>query len=437
MPKHRGGRAALAVIGLLLVAACLRSAITSVGPVLDQIGAATGLGSGALGLLAALPLLAFAGMSPLSHLAARRFGTDRMVLVSLGVLAVGLLLRSLPVPGLLWFGTLAIGVGIAVGNVLVPAVVKRDFPTHISRLTGSYTATMNTFAALASGLSVPIAAWAVGGWRTAIGIWIIPAALALIVWAARMRWVPGGDSSVRGRAGVALSGAVDVDHGRPDHAAADSDVDHEEVGHSGRSVAGRRVADPSATVRPMWRSALAWQVTLHMGLQSTVFYTLVNWLPSIEADRGVSAATSGAHLFIYQLVGIGAAFGVSLLMNRRHDQRGIAVLVVSPMIIALLGMLLLPQLVVVWVILAGMTSGSSITLALALIGLRTADASATARLSGMAQGLGYLLAAGGPIAAGAIRGLTGSWLPEIILLLALTVAQGTFGVLAGRNRTIG
>ena len=187
----------------------------------------------------------------------------------------------------------------------------------------------------------------------------------------------------------------------------------------------------------MLRSALAWQVTLHMGLQSTVFYTLVNWLPSMEADRGVPAGTSGAHLFVYQLVGIGAAFGVSLLMSRRRDQRLIAIMVAAPMVVALLGILLLPQLTALWMIFAGMTSGSAIALALALIGLRTRNPRDTARLSGMAQGIGYLLAACGPIAAGAIRGATGSWVPVIILLIGLTVAQGISGALAGRNRTIG
>ena len=425
--RHRG-RVVLAVLGVLLVAACLRPALTSVGPVLRQIGADTGLGSGALGLLAALPLLAFAGMSPLSHLAARRFGTDRVVLVALGVLALGLLLRSLPVPGLLWIGTLGIGVGVAVGNVLVPAVVKRDFAAHISRMTGSYTATMNTFAALASGLSVPIAAWAIGGWRSALGIWIIPTVLALTVWAARMRLV----SSETPRSLRTVDDHESVDHG----SAAPGSVDHGAVDLESVDLGGGRKTSAAGRLRPIWRTALAWQVTLHMGLQSTVFYTLVNWLPSIEADRGVPASTSGAHLFIYQLIGIGAAFGVSLLMSRRRDQRTIAVMVATPMVIALLGMLLLPQLIVVWVIFAGMTSGSAIALALALIGLRTRNSTDTARLSGMAQGIGYLLAACGPIAAGSIRDLAGSWVPVIILLLGLTVAQGISGMLAGRDRTI-
>lgn len=389
----------LAVVGVLLVAACLRPAITSVGPVLHRIGDDVGIGPGILGLLAALPLLAFAAVSPLAHLLARRVGTDRAVLAALIMIIIGLTLRSLAVPGLLWVGTVIIGIGIAIGNVLVPAVVKRDFPDNISRMTGAYTATMNTFAATASGIAVPIAALAIGGaagWRGSVGIWLLPAAVAMIIWALRMRLVEHGTATAPVGCG---------DHERP---------------------------------RPqLWRSALAWQVTLQMGLQSTVFYTLVNWLPSIEAEHGVSAAAAGSHLFIYQAVGIGAAFVVTVLMGRRDDQRRIAIMVTLPMLIALTGLLLRPELLVLWAILGGMTSGSSVALALAMMGLRTRDAVDTARLSGMAQGFGYLLAAGGPIAAGSIRGLTGSWSAVIIILIMLTLLQATVGRLAGRDRVIG
>ncbi|SDS70564.1 MFS transporter [Microlunatus soli] len=398
LPRRRG-RAILAVIGVLLVAACLRPAITSVGPVLHRIGVDVGIGPGLLGLLAALPLLAFAVVSPLAHLLARRVGTDRAVLAALIMIIIGLAARSLAVPGLLWIGTLIIGIGIAIGNVLVPAVVKRDFPGHISPMTGGYTATMNTFAATASGISVPIAALAIGGssgWRGSVGIWLLPAAAAMIIWAVRMRLVEHPTAIVP--AGIG-------DHDR------------------------RR--------QRLWRSALAWQVTLHMGLQSTVFYTLVNWLPAIEAEHGTTAAAAGSHLFLYQAVGIAAAFAVTVLMGRRDDQRGIAIMVALPMLIALTGLLLWPDLVVIWAVLGGMTSGSSVALALAMMGLRTGDPADTARLSGMAQGFGYLLAAGGPIAAGSIRELTGSWSAVIIILIALTLLQATVGRLAGRDRVIG
>lgn len=396
--RQRPARPLLAVVGVLLVAACLRPAITAVGPVLDRIGADTGIGPGAEGLLAALPLLAFAGVSPLTHRLGRRLGMDRTVLAALGLLIIGILLRSAGFAGLLWIGTLLIGVAIAVNNVLVPAVVKRDFGGRIAAVTGAYTAIMNTFAAIASGIAVPLAGLGlpvIAGWRTAIGVWAVPTVIGMLVWAARMRGTGDLQTEVPGT----------LDTTGPHHS--------------------------------IWRSPLAWQVTLAMGLQSTVFYTMVNWLPSIEADAGVAPATAGLHLFLYQAIGIGAALGASALMSRAADQRMIASMINIPILIALAGMLIIPQLLAVWAMLAGLTSGGSITVALALIGLRTRLAADTARLSGMAQGVGYLLAAGGPVAAGWLRGATGEWTSVILMLVMLTLLQAVAGFLAGRNRYVG
>ncbi|MBO0811923.1 MAG: MFS transporter [Microlunatus sp.] len=393
--RVRTRRVLLAVVGVLLVAACLRPAITAVGPVLDRIGADAGLGHGAEGLLAALPLLAFAGMSPLTHQLGRRLGMDRTVLLALVLLIIGIVLRSAGVGGLLWIGTLLIGIAIAVNNVLVPAVVKRDFGSRIAVVTGAYTATMNTFAAIASGVAVPLAGLAIGvltGWRLAVGVWAVLATIGMIVWAIRMRAVADG-----------------------------------------RTLA----LDPPGPHHAIWRSPLAWQVTVNMGLQSTVFYTMVNWFPSIEAEAGVAPATAGLHLFLYQAIGIGAALGASALMSRAADQRLIASMITIPILISLTGMLILPQLVAVWAVLAGLTSGGSITVALALIGFRTRLPADTSRLSGMAQGVGYLLAAGGPFAAGWLRDATGSWTPAIVMMIVLTLTQAVAGYLAGRSRYLG
>jgi CP family cyanate transporter-like MFS transporter len=174
-----------------------------------------------------------------------------------------------------------------------------------------------------------------------------------------------------------------------------------------------------------------------MGLQATVFYTLVTWLPSIESDQGVAPGTAGTHLFAYQAVGIFAALAVGALMARRPDQRGVAVMITVPILIALAGLIIAPGMILGWAMLAGLTSGSSIAVALALIGLRSRNAYDAARLSGMAQSMGYLLAAGGPIAAGALREATGSWQPVIIVLIMITLGQAAFGALAGRNRYVG
>lgn len=388
--------AVIAVAGVLLIAAVLRSPITSVGPVLQRIGSDVGLSGAALGLLGALPPLAFAAVSPFPHLFARRLGIDRTVLLALLLLIIGIVLRSLPVPGLLWVGSLLLGGAIAVGNVLVPAVVKRDFAGAIAPMTGAYSTTMNTFAAIASGLTVPLAAGLATGWRGAIGAWALLAGVTATVWMLRSRLL-----------GAPIAPPPDV---------------------------VPEVREQTAVA--LHRSALAWQVTLYMGVQSTLFYTLLNWLPAIETSHGFSATVAGSHLFGFQAAGIVAALVATVLLGRRRSQRRVAVLITIPMIIGLIGMLTLPALMAVWAVLAGLTTGSSIVVALSLIGLRSRGTAETARMSGMAQSFGYLLAACGPVIAGALSGWTGAWWPVIAMLLGVTLLQAVLGLFAGRDRYV-
>lgn len=380
------------VLGVILVATGMRPALTSVGPVLDRIGLDTELSGASLGLLAAVPLLAFAAVSPLVHRLSLRWGIDTTLLAALILLTAGIGLRSVAGPAWLWGGTMIIGTAIAVINVLLPAVVKRDFPGHVSRMTASYSAVMNGAAAVASGLSVPLADLLPAGWRTALIIWAAPALIAAIAWLLRLR----------------------VTRERHDLAAA--------------------VAEPAPRGGTMWRSGLAWQVTLVMGLQSTIFYILATWLPSILTDRGMTPAEAGLHLLILQVAGMIASFTIGSTLSRWRDQRAVGVLLGVGMIIAALGLLLVPDLALLWVIIAGMSSGTSIMLALSLIGLRTRTASQTTRLSGMAQSVGYLLAACGPVTAGWLHSATADWPAVLILVALLAAGHGTAGYLAGRHR---
>lgn len=382
---------ALALVSLLLVAASLRPALTSVGPVLEQIGGTTGLSGSALGLLTALPLLGFAFFSSIVHGPAARWGVDRVLLAALAVLAAGIALRSLPVMPALWIGTAMIGAGVAFGNVLVPVILRRDHPRRIALFTGVSTSVMSGFAALGAGLAVPLAA-VLGGWRPSLGLWAVPVVVALLVWAARTRWIPS-------------PAPVAPATGAP--------------------------AEPTGSV---WRSATAWQVTAFMGLQSTAYFTLINWLPSVEAARGVSPQTAGWHLFAFQIAGVVAGLAVTALMGRRAEQRPACLAVSLAILLAMAGLFWIPQWGVLWILLAGTGTGSSIVVALSLIALRGRTQSETTRLSGMAQSMGYLLAACGPVAAGALIQLTGS--PDLVLLLVggLALVQAVVAFWAGRDR---
>ncbi|MFF5228221.1 MFS transporter [Dactylosporangium sp. NPDC000521] len=385
-------RTGLLVVGILLIATNLRAALTSVGPVLDDVRADLGLSATAAGVLTALPLLAFAGFSPVAPLVARRLGLERTLGLGLAVLAAGIVLRSVPVAGGIWAGTVAIGASIAFFNVLLPSLVKRDFPDRVAQLSGGYSATQSIVAAVASGLAVPIAGQSTAGWRIALGCWVGLTVVAAAVWLPRLRARPAG----------------------PD-------------GGTGATAARRSP----------WRSPIGWQVTLFMGLQSLVFYVMVAWLPSIEQDHGVSATTAGWHLFVYLIASVVANLAAPHLMRHLPDHRLVALLCATVILLGVGGLLLAPGIAVVWLVCAGLGAGLSLVLCLSLFSLRAVDHRQAAALSGMAQSVGYLLAACGPVLIGALRDASGSWTLPLATMCALIAVMGCFAVLAGRDRVIG
>lgn len=384
-------RFGLALIGVLLIAVNLRASFTAVGPVLDEMRQDLSLSATAAGLLSSLPLLAFAAFSPLAPAVSRRLGLDRSLWAALALLTIGILARSAPfVPGV-WIGTGLLGIGIAFINVLLPSLVKRDFPHRVAQVTGIYSAVQSTAAALATGVVVPIANATPLGWRLALGVW---AGLGLLAMAALLPRLLRG---------------------------------------------GRRSAAPmteAAAFRSPWKAGLAWQVTLFMGLQSVPFFVFVAWLPSMLHDRGVSAEAAGWYLFIFQVAAVLGNLATATLAHRARDQRLIAFCGGTLAFAAFTGLLLAPQLALLWTLSCGLACGSMIVLALSLFSLRTRNPAQAAALSGMAQSVGYLLAACGPIVFGALHDLSGGWTLSLGLIALVMIAMCTFGVLAGRDRVL-
>jgi MFS transporter, CP family, cyanate transporter len=380
-------RALLALAGILLVAANLRAPITSVGPLLGDIRESVSLSAGAAGLLTAGPLLAFAGLSPLAPGLARRFGVERVLFGALVLLAAGVLLRSTYLPGALFAGTLAVGLAIALGNVLLPGLVKRDLPGRTGLVTGLYTATMSSVAALASGVSVPAAGEI--GWRGSLAVWVAPAFVSALLWMPRLR-----------------------------------------AGSSGSSKEGS--ASRPVVRSGLWRSPLAWQVTAFMGLQSVIFYVSITWLPAILLQEGMGVAQAGWMLSLMQLVAIPAALFAPVLAERAPSQRFALVGAAGLSGAGILGLLLFDG-ALPWVVLLGLGQGSCISLALTLFALRAPEAGRSAELSGMAQSFGYLLAATGPPLFGLLYDLSGSWAVPLLTLLAVAALLAAFGLGAGRN----
>ncbi|MDQ0767571.1 CP family cyanate transporter-like MFS transporter [Pseudarthrobacter defluvii] len=316
---------------------------------------------------------------------------DRALWLSLLILAAGIVLRSLPVPGFIWAGTILIGVAIAFLNVLVPSLVKRDFPLRVSQVTGSYTATQAAFAAVGAAVVVPVAQTSPAGWRLALGVWV---GLALIAMAVLLPWLR------RHRTSAA-------------HA-----------------------AQAEAAYRSPWGSALGWQVTLFMGLQSIAFYVLMAWLPTIEQSRGVAATTAGVHLSVFLLISVFASLGAGGILHRGSDQRLVSFTGGALAFVTFLGLALAPDLILLWVVLGALGCGSLIVIALSLFSLRSVNHPQAAALSGMAQSVGYGLAAVGPVAFGALHDATGEWTLPLLVTAGAMAVLALMGLLAGRDRVI-
>lgn len=384
-----GQRNLLLIAGILLIATTLRVAFTGAAPLLDAIRSEYGLTTAQTGLLTTLPLLAFGLVSPLAAGIARRFGIERSLLLAMILICLGIGLRSLPSVALLFIGTVIIGCGIALGNVLLPGLIKRDFSQHVAKMTGAYSLTMGGAAALGSAMVVPLALAGLG-WRGALLMLMVFPLLALFVWLPQSRR--------QATAPLTGSGAI----------------------HN----------------RGIWRSALAWQVTLFLGINSLVYYVIIGWLPAILQSIGYSEAQAGSLHGLLQLATAAPGLAIPLILHRLKDQRGIAVLVALMCAVSALGLWFLPGQAVLWTLIFGFGSGATMILGLTFIGLRASSAHQAAALSGMAQAVGYLLAACGPPVMGKIHDANGDWHIPLIAVALISVAMAVCGALAGRDREI-
>ncbi|HVX43657.1 MAG TPA: MFS transporter [Mycobacteriales bacterium] len=385
--RHPAFRGSLLVVGILLIAANLRAPITGVGPLIGTIRGSTGISSTVAGVLTALPVFAFAAASPVAPTIAARLGIERTLFAALLVLGSGTLIRSLPTTGTLFAGTLLLGVAIAMANVLLPSLIKRDFPDRVGVMTSAYVAMMNIAAAVSSGIAVPVADAAPGGWRTAIGCWTGLLLIAAVVWTPTLkaRTLPASGTT--------------------------------------------------AAAMPL-KSPLAWSVTLFMGLQSFAFYAMISWLPTILHSHGVGKGAAGWELFLFQFIALASNFSTPLLIRRLPDQRWLAAGWSLVAVTGFVGLLALPDLSVLWVSLAGLAGGGSLVLALSFFSLRASDAHQAAALSGMAQAVGYLLAGFGPVLFGGLHDVSGHWEVPLALVIGLSCVQTVMGYRAGRNGTL-
>lgn len=383
----------LLLLGILFAGANMRAGITSVGPLIDFIRDDTGLTNAAIGWMTTIPLIGFAVLSPFAPAIARGIGTERTLALSLLIMTIGIGLRAVHSVPLLFIGTGLVGIAIAVSNVLLPSIVKKNFMNRIGLMTGLYSMTMTIFASIGAAISVPLAQGAGWGWRNALLVW---AAISLIGF---MVWLP--------------------------------------LVRSGRAQTARINAAGTERGKNVWTSGLAWKITLFMGFQSFNYYVSVAWLPDILLSKGWSAENAGYMLSLMQLTGIPFNFLIPTIAERLKDQRSAAIAGALISLVGYAGLLSTHSFVlIVSVVLMGIGQGICISLALMFIALRAKNATQAAALSGMAQSMGYTLAALGPICMGLLHDAVSTWIWPIVALMVSSMVMFVSGIEAGRNRYI-
>ncbi|MFC4908848.1 CynX/NimT family MFS transporter [Actinomadura gamaensis] len=456
--------------GLVLLTVNLRAAITGVAPVLGDLQDSLHLSGVEVSVLTTLPVLCLGLFASAAPVLARRIGAEAAIAVALVLITVGIALRAVPAQPALFGGTVLAGAGIAMGNVLMPAVIKRAFPSRVGSLTGLAMMLMAGSGAIAAGLAVPLDG--AGGWRLALAVWAVPSLIAVLVWgplALRSRRArraatlpaasPAGPAAAPAAASPAGPAAAPAAASSAGSAAASTaaPVAASSAGSSAASSAGSAVAAAVAPVSgsavgesdaavqrssslgqaeaeggTLLRSPLAWFVAGFMGLASLMFYVLMSWLPQIMRDHGFAAGEAGVMVSVMMLIGIPLGFATPVAAARMRHQSALVLGVAVTMVLGIGGLLVAPSAGWLWVAFLGLGTGSAFPLAFTLLNLRSPSPMIAARLSGMAQTAGYLLAGVGPLAVGLLHDLTGGWTISLGLLFVLIVPEVILGVLASR-----
>jgi len=358
--------------GIALVALTLRSAVTAVSPLIEDLRADLGVGNAAIGILGLLPCACFAAVGALSPALGRRLGLERALVLSLAVTVIGTLGRAAvgSAVAFLVLSGLTLS-GMAMGNVLLPPLVKRYFPDHIGAVTSFYVVMIATGAALPPYVAVPIGDAV--GWRLSLASWAIIAAAAVLPWLPRLRASPGGD-----------------------------------------------LVHPSERVAVL-RSRRAWGMTLMFAMTALNVYSLFAWLPSILIDAGFSNSDAGTLLGLYSAMGIPASVVVPVLAAKMTNPFPLVLGFGVLFAVGYYGLLVTPtSQPVLWMITAGL-GPATFPMVITMINLRTTTEAGSASLSGMVQGIGYAVAGIGPLVFGLLHEATGSWTPSLLMISGAVV----------------
>ncbi|MFH1806690.1 MAG: MFS transporter [Pseudomonadota bacterium] len=391
-PAARGFRRLTPHLGflaaLLLLALNMRGSIVVMGPLAETVGIDLSLSATQLGLLTTIPILCFGVLSVFAPRLGQRYGIETTLVVMLILVAIGQGLRSTGIYGVMVAGTLVLGSAIAVMNVLTPSLVRRSFPARVAMVTALYTFTMSSGAAFSAWIAIPVRDAMGGDWRYALGIWAVVAVIGFVCWLPMLRY-----RHRNGAAGL-----------------------------------------PAAS---LWRNREAWVLSLFFGCQSLVFYTGIAWVSKIFIDSGISEAEAATLLTLFNIFGIPAAFLAPLIYSAIPNKKLAMTVLHLPFLIGIPGFAFATtSFPYVWVICMGLGQGSMISIALTLVGMRGVDPQTSARLSGMCQSLGYLLAAIGPVLFGALYDVLGDWRVPLMILFGVLCVQYLAALRAGSAEKI-
>jgi len=385
-PTRGSAATVLTAAAIMLVAANLRPAVVAVAPIIDDIRATTGWDSSAAGLLTTLPVLMFGLTAPVAPRIAARFGIERTVLGCMVLLTAAIALRLYPHAAALLAGSALIGMAVGVCNVVLPALIKRDFAHRSGLMTGLYSMTLSAGAAVAAAVAVPLTEAVGGHWREGLALWAVVAALTTIGWIPMLRQV-----------------------------------------HRPRA---------RAKAQPLWRNPIALAITAFMATQSCIFYTFGAWLPQVLIERGMSPAEAGAVLAVGQIAGLLMSLIAPIIASRFADQRILTMAMVVLCAAGFAGLITTDRFPVLWTALIVAGPGAAIGLVLLFMVLRSSSTAQTTQVSGMAQSAGYILAAAGPVAIGALHDATGSWTVAMTALALLLIPQAVATLWAAKNATM-
>lgn len=374
---------------MLIIATTLRAPILGVGPLIQTLQAEFNLSTTMAGLLTTLPLIALGLIAPFAGFFSKKFGFEISIFAALIIMVLGIIIRSLGQEWQLYTGTILIGVSIAIGNVLLPGMVKRDFPDKIAKVTGKYGVAIGISAAITSATAIPL--MNNYGWQAALSCTLIFPVLGLALLFFRLK----KSSAIR---------PITVTSGEKS--------------------------------KSVWGAWLAWQVTIFMSINSIIFYAVVTWLPSILTDVGNSKETAGSIHGFMQCASIVPGLILGAIVAKMKAQKSIAAVLCLFQCVALSGIAFAPSMAYFWAFLFGMGSGGALILSLMYIGLRSSNPQQAASLSGMAQCVNFLIGAFGPTLAGKMHAFSGDWSEVLYAGIMLSIIMAIFGVSAGRAKKI-